>query len=186
MIVLGVTGRSQNGKSSAAKAIAKEAASQNLNARVFELSQYVLEDCIAQGRIPAGKTRPELNDEEVGHLVTVGMERRGTDPDHWVKILTCDIEQSKPDVAICPNLRFYNEATAIRNLGGKIIRVISYVVDGVEFISQTRDPNHQSEIEQYFLVADYFLVTKRGEAALLGKQAATLFRYLQDKNDSPR
>jgi len=180
MIVIGITGRSQNGKSTAAKAVSKEAASGGLAPAVFELSHYVLADAIRQGRIEPSKTRADCDDADVKQLVLVGMERRSRDPDYWVRILAEDISAKNPDVALVPNLRFLNEAAMIRQLGGSIVRVVSYVVDGVEYISRDRDANHVSEIEHYSINADYFLVTKRGEPGLLSKQAATLFNHLKE------
>lgn len=181
MLIIGITARGQAGKSTVAKAIAKEAAAKGLNVEIFELSNYVLQEAIGMNTIPP-KERSELNPAEVQELVRLGMQRREENPRHWIDLLLKDIQTKKPDVGLIPNLRFLNEAELVRKMDGKIIRVKSYVHDGVEYISPDRDANHISETQQYSINADYFLTTMRGESLLLGRQAATLFGYIWERH----
>lgn len=183
MLVLGIVGRANAGKSTVSKAIMKEATAKGLTAEVFEVSSYILKEATGL-TILSPKSRAELTPSEIEELVKLGTQQREKNPTHWIELLLQDIETKKPDVAICPSIRFLNEAVAIRELGGKIIRIKSYVVDGVEHISMDRNANHISEIEHHSIQADYFLTAMRGESFLLGKQAATLFGYLLERQNS--
>jgi hypothetical protein len=180
MLVIGVCGRAEAGKSSASKAIFKEAVSNGLRPEIFEISSYVLKDAIGQNLV-GDKDRENLTAEEIAQLVNVGTKRRSENPQHWIELLRQDVADRNPDVALIPNLRFLNEADFVRESGGKIIRVKSYVVDGVEFISPSRNANHISEVEHHQIQADHFITVLRGESLLLAKQAATLFNYLYTK-----
>lgn len=178
MLVLGVVGRAQNGKTTVSTAILKEAANQGLKGELFEFGSYVLKEAISLNRIPS-KERGQLTDEEIRQLVLLGTERREQDPYYWVKALIEDIGNRQPDVAVVSGVRFLNEAETIqKTLSGKIIRVKSYIIDGVEYISTDRNPNHISETEHHRIVADYYITTQRGESKLTALQAGTLFNYL--------
>lgn len=183
MLVLGIVGRANAGKSTVSKAILKEATAKGLTAEVFELSNYVLKEATGLAILPP-KSRAELVPSEIEELVKLGTQRREENPTHWIELLLQDIETKKPDVVLVPSVRFLNEAVAIRELGGKIIRIKSYAVDGVEWIARDRDANHPSEVEHHSIQADYFLTALRGESFLLGKQAATLFNYLLERQIS--
>lgn len=183
MLVIGVTARSEAGKSTVAKAVAKEATTKGLNVDIFEISNYILKEAIGAKSIPP-KERSELSSDEIEELVKLGVQRREENPEYWIKLLVNDMARKKPDVALIPNIRFENEAQAVRKMDGKIIRIKSYLVDGVEYISTTRNPNHASEIEHYSIKADYFLTAMRGESLLLGRQAATLFGYMWERNQN--
>lgn len=177
MIIIGLTGRARSGKSSAARGLVKAAEAKGLTAKIFELSDYVLADLKADGLIPKSATREDLKDN-VGLLVQRGMSRREENPDYWIDALRSDLLTQKPDVAIIPNVRFVNEADLIDSLGGVLIRVKAVIRDGVEYISQDRDPNHVSETSTYLLDADYFLTVKKGQTKLLEAQAGALLNYL--------
>src|SRR5882762_10275129 len=182
MHVFGVVGRARSGKTTAVKAILKEAKKHELHAEVFEFGSYVLKEAIKVGKIP-DKDREQLTPEEIEQLVILGSKRREERPDYWIHLLQKDIVSKNPDIALVPGVRFLNEAQAVRDLGGKIIRVVSYIVDGIEFISPDRNANHPSETEHYSIQADFFLTTRRGESNLLSRQAATLFSYLIEGAD---
>jgi hypothetical protein len=177
MILIGLTGRARSGKSSAARGIMKAAEKNGLNAKIFELSDYVLADLKNDGLIPKSATREDLKDN-VSLLVQRGMSRREENEDYWIDLLRSDLQTYKPDVAIIPNVRFQNEAFSIKAGFGYIVRVTALVKDGVSFISPDRDPNHVSEISTRDIEADYFLTAKKGHTKLLEKQAEALLNYL--------
>ena len=181
-MIIGITGRARSGKSTVAKAILASAKEAGLSAKIYELSDYVLQDLKDSEDIPSTATREDLK-ENVSLLVKRGMERRKEDEDYWVKKLQEDYDKNTPDIAIVPNIRFHNEAYFVKNSScfvvGCIIRVSALVKDHVEFISPDRDPNHESEITTYDIDADYFLTTKKGESKLLSIQATSLFNYLE-------
>lgn len=179
-VVIGITGRARTGKTTVAKAILKEAAAKGLMAESFEMGSYVLKEAIGIGSVPP-KDRASLTNKEIEELVRLGTSRREENPRHWIDLMVQDIEEKKPDVALVPSIRFLNESEAVRKMDGRIIRVKSYLLDGVEFISPDRDPNHASEVENYSINADYFLTAMRGESILLARQAATLFGYIWER-----
>ena len=181
ILTLGICGRAQHGKTTTAKAILKAAAAKDLKAESFEMGSYVLKEAIGIGSIPP-KERSELNEKEIAELVNLGMKRREENPHHWVNLMLEDIEEKKPDIALVPSVRFINEAEAVRKMDGKIIRVTTYVVDGVPYISNDRNANDLSEVQNYSINADFFLTTMRGESLLLSRQAATLFGYIWERH----
>lgn len=181
-MIISVLGRAEVGKSTVAKAIVKTAVYMELNAQVYELSNYILTEAIELGSIKK-KARAECTPEDIQELIRLGGLRRGENANYWINILLADIAATKPDVAVFPNLRFPDEATAIQAVGGKIIRVTALNPDGAEYVSRSRDPNDPSETSQRLIVADYYLTTKRGESDLLKMQAETLFKYLYDRRN---
>jgi hypothetical protein len=177
MLLLGLLGKAESGKSSAADAIVNRARSQGLTSRSYELSQYILQSCIDRGLIPQ-KTRKQLDRSEIATLVEVGESVRSRDPELWVRTALLDISADKPQVALVPNIRRQYEAEAIRREGGIILKIVSLNKNGSEFISPSRDPNNELETENLFIQSDYHLTVRRGESVLLKKYAQTLFDYL--------
>lgn len=177
--VIGLVGRARSGKSTTAKSMQSEALSKGLKADIFEMSSYVVADLNTDLPkdlvIPVSYTRENIDPKE---LVKRGMSRRAEDPYYWVNLLNNDIRERRPDIAIIPNIRFLNEANFVRLFDGKLIRVLSLLRDGVEFISPDRDPNHQSETEHLKIEADFVLTNMRGKEKLLDLQARTLLRYI--------
>lgn len=177
MLILGITGRSESGKSTSADTIVAYASQKGLFAKSYELSQYILAHCISKGLIPQ-KTRNQLSKEEVAILVQVGEGVRQSDPEMWIKRAMAEIHEQKPEVSIVPNIRRPYEADMIRRAGGYIIRATSLNKNGSEFISPSRDPNHELESGSGLIQADYFLTTRRGESTLLKSYARTLFDHI--------
>lgn len=181
-MIIGITGRAEAGKSTAAEAIVLRGAALGYKARSYELSGYILRHCIAEGLIPP-KQRQSLTKDEIALLIQVGDSVRQTDPALWAKKALADIAADEPGdsqqlVAIIPNIRRAFEADVIRAAGGVIVRVTALNKNGSEFISQTRDPNHDLETDQYLIRPDYFLQTRRGDSSLLTRFAAALLDHL--------
>ena len=177
-LIVGVTGRARAGKNTVAHGLISGAAKSGQTARVYEFSQYVIKDLNPSWKeVP----REDLLPEEISKLVSHGLEKRKKDPWYWVDRVFSDIVKDKPDVAILPNIRFLNEAEAVKNYGypGVIIRVKTFVKDGIEYISTDRDPNDDMETENQLIQADYFLTVARGQTKLLKMQAESLYEYLK-------
>jgi hypothetical protein len=179
-MILGITGRAETGKTTVGKAIVKTAVYMELVAEVYELSNLVLAEAITLGLIDQ-KTRQECTSGDIGELIALGASRRSQNPNYWMEMVLAEIAEDKADIAVCPNIRFVDEAIAIQAVGGKIVRVTALNPDGSEFVSRSRDPNDASETSQRQIVADYFLTTKRGESDLLKLEASTLFKYLHGR-----
>lgn len=74
----------------------------------------------------------------------------------WVEGL---INFSDNGIILVDDVRFLNEAEAIRMKGGEIIRLVREDMINTD--------NHQSEVEQDLIVANYVIKTKEGEEDLL-------------------
>ena len=177
-MIIGLSGRARHGKSTATEAIIEQAEALGLSYGVYDIGALVLRHCIERGTLP-NKRREDLTREELDTMVKTGKGMREEDPEFWIKKVFEAIEEDRPDVAIIPNIRYLNEAYEFtRNGRGHIIRVVSLNNDGSEYISPDRDSNHPSETELHSYPFDYWIKTKRGDAALVGELAATIFSYL--------
>ena len=63
----------------------------------------------------------------------------------WIDTTYYDILDSRPAIAIFPDVRFENEAKMVTDMGGILIKVTRLNKDGSVFVSLDRDPNHPSE-----------------------------------------
>lgn len=81
--------------------------------------------------------------------------RRGDDPDYWVKLWKEMVRMTGGDVVV-DDVRFLNEAAAVKELGGIIIRInrIDMEQDG---------DTHQSEVEMDQIVADHTINVMTGD-----------------------
>lgn len=86
--------------------------------------------------------------------------RRAQDPDYWVKWGLDKIRtEGLGEVVFMPDTRFKNEADAIRDAGGFIVRVEAD--EDVRYKRIGKTPSHESEAYAMTLVAD-FVVTNNG------------------------
>lgn len=72
---------------------------------------------------------------------------RRVDPSRWVRCLDAQIQEDQPVVALVPDVRFKNELDYIHDNGGVSFCVRRFSMEGEEYVSDDRDPNHPSEIE---------------------------------------
>jgi hypothetical protein len=112
-------------------------------------------------------------------LQRIGSERRAEDPEYWVKKCFKTITDEKPHIAIITDVRYLNEAAAIKAVGGYVIRVSRWTKEGFQYIAEDRPADHPSEVELDDYNFDYEIVAKTGQAAWVAQQAITLANYLQ-------
>lgn len=177
-LIIGFSGRARHGKSEASKAIADHVNDHGEVARLYDIGDMIRRYCIAGGILPLIE-RADMTREQLEILINVGKERRLVDVNFWIGQLMQQIAIDKPDVAICPNLRYQNEAETVRRWGGYVVRMNRLNHDGSTFISEDRPANDTSETNLEFWPADFYLVTKDGHAALAAEQAITLYEYLR-------
>jgi hypothetical protein len=72
---------------------------------------------------------------------------RKDDPNYWVKKWTYFIQRYDTDFIFVDDLRFMNEAAAVKNLGGVVIRIIRPSIGD--------EDTHQSETEMDLIPADF-------------------------------
>ena len=83
--------------------------------------------------------------------------RRGDDPDYWVmqwKLALVELLQEDETIVVVDDVRFKNEAEAVRAHGGIIIRLNRTDMESTD--------GHVSETEQDTIVADYTIETGAG------------------------
>lgn len=134
MIIVGISGKMRSGKDTAAKAIQEFIP----NSRVWHWADLVKECTAAALGLPLDHFKDDLNkikDYQVGPGMTmtgreilqkVGTEcfRNNIHTDFWVTRLFSRITQDKEtNLHIIPDTRFPNEADAIKNAGGYVIRI---------------------------------------------------------------
>jgi len=134
---------------------------------------WVLPDSKAEksARAPYGK-HPKL-------LQWWGTEfRRAQDQDYWVNQWKAAINP-KANIVLATDMRFFNEAAAIKSVGGFTVRVSRKDQHGTLFIDPSRDPLHASETQLDNYNYDYEITVKTGDQMLLEEWAITLVHYLR-------
>lgn len=95
--------------------------------------------------------------------------RRAQDPNYWVKQFKERLKKDNPDVALVTDVRFENEAEAIHDLGGYLVKVTRTTEPDIEV------PMHPSES----MLDDYSRWDFEIKAANLGelkKQAVAIYK----------
>lgn len=104
--------------------------------------------------------------------------RRAQDSDYWVKQWKAALDP-KANIIMATDMRFLNEAAAVKSVGGFTVQVNRKNVDGTPFVDPTRDANHASEIQLDGFNYDYQLIVKTGDLPLLDEWATALVYYLR-------
>ena len=200
-LILGFSGRARHGKSEACEAIAKYVATEvwrpktgelctchtpgiacqrRATATIYDIGNFVRLYCIGKGRLPAVE-RKDMTKEQLQVLIDVGKEKRAEDPDYWLKPMFTAIGADQPDVALIPNLRYWNEVDAVKRANGYVVRVTRMTGTGADFISPDRNPNDVSETSLYHCwETDFYITVKDGHAELVRKQAVAIYQYLSE------
>lgn len=156
-----------------------------------ELGSYVVPPDESNGfvhrQIPSW-VKPEPN-AEVSPLAPYGKHpkllqwwgteyRRAQDPNYWVK-KCMDSIPANLDIAMITDVRFPNEADAVKQRGGYNIQVQRLREDGRPFFSSDRPVDHPSETALDGYNWEFHIKVKEPHAALVGEQAITLCEYLR-------
>ena len=104
--------------------------------------------------------------------------RRGQNPNYWVDQWKAAINP-KADIVLTTDMRFTNEAAAVKSVGGFTIQVNRKNVDGTRFIDPTRESLHVSETQLDGYNYDHEITVKTGDLVLLEEWAITLVHYLR-------
>lgn len=180
-LIIGLSGKAEHGKTAASHIIREWVVRQGGTSDIFEISGLIVDHCIKLGLLPPGMTREKCNEAQIKLLVDEGSRMRNeVDPQYWTNLIVPTMLASGLDVAICPNLRFPQEAQAVRDAGGYVWRVNRLNQDGSPFVSTTRDPNHECETSLDRWPSDFYLYNMTGHGALLEELVVTLFEYIVD------
>lgn len=106
--------------------------------------------------------------------------RRAQNKNYWVDQWKAAINP-KADIVLTTDMRFLNEAKAIKDAGGYTVRVSRLDAHGAQFLDVNRDSLHRSETELDSYNYDYQITVKTGDQVLLEEYAITLVQYLRAK-----
>jgi hypothetical protein len=98
--------------------------------------------------------------------------------DYWIKKCFASMPQNL-DVAMITDVRFTDEAEAIKQRGGYTINVQRLRENGTQYFSTDRPVDHPSETQLDNYNWDFYLKIPSGHAALTGELAVTLAEYLR-------
>lgn len=99
--------------------------------------------------------------------------RRGDNPDYWVNIWKQNVDKAvniDRDHVVCDDVRFLNEAKAVKDMGGVIVRIVRPDI--------TDTGSHQSEVEMDQIEADYTVTAKKDNLRVLFNQLDDIFNSL--------
>jgi hypothetical protein len=104
--------------------------------------------------------------------------RRNQDPEYWTTKWKAAINP-KADIVMATDMRFPNEAEAIKSVHGYTVNVSRLNVDGTPFVDPSRPSDHPSETALDGYNYDYRIVVKTGDQVLLEEYARTLVHFLR-------
>lgn len=115
-----------------------------------------------------------------GLLQRLGTEgiRNGVHPDAWIMAFENRVASLGAEWVVVPDLRFLNEAEAIRNLGGIVIRVLGNP-DRMAAQMGGRSVGHASEVEGSLIRADHTLDNRSDGLAGLTEKVNALAQLLR-------
>lgn len=149
--VVGLGHRARHGKDSAARFLVE---AYPKDVRRFSFADALYAHC----RIEHGMTRKD------GPLLQrVGVEKRSTDPNVWIRALYWAIVDNPVPVAVITDVRFQNEAAFVKRLGGVTIKVERRLANGDLYQTSDRDPHHITETDLAVYPWDEVITNREGE-----------------------
>jgi hypothetical protein len=104
--------------------------------------------------------------------------RRAQNQNYWVDQWKAGLNPNA-NIIVSTDMRFLNEAAAVKSVGGFTVQVNRKNGDGTPFVDPTRPADHVSETELDGYNYDYQLTVKTGDLALLDQWATALVYYLR-------
>jgi hypothetical protein len=155
MNLIAFTGSMGTGKSTAVQYLKDLNIEKRVDLVKFAAPLYDIQE-VVYNRIKAAHTRPETFTKDRKLLQWLGTEwGRSIDANLWVNLWKAEVKSISdkyPDaVIVCDDCRFDNEAKAVREMGGKIIKIIS-TKSGERIDTKAGIKQHSSESgisEQY-------------------------------------
>lgn len=178
-LLIGFSGRAKHGKTECCEGIKQHVESEGGTAAIYDIGDMIRRYCIETGRLPQIE-RKDMNREQLTLMIYVGREKRAIDENFWIDQVFDRAAKEKPDVALCPNLRYRNEAEMFKQKGAFVVRVQRLNENGSVYISDDRPPNDPLETELEFWSADFYLTGKPGQIALVKTQALCIYEFLKE------
>ncbi len=181
MLLLAFGNKARHGKDTAGEAVVAHFVQQQamlrrhygkapkgLAAQLFKFAEALYAECREQHGM-VGKDAPLLQ--------RVGSERRAENSNYWVDKVFSQIDKDNPAVAVITDLRYQNEAEAVKARGGFTIQVSRLNRDGSPYIADDRPAGHPSEIDLDSYSFDFYIKAYTREVALIQEQAITIAEY---------
>jgi hypothetical protein len=112
-------------------------------------------------------------------LQRIGQEKRQELGDNfWFDQAVKKIDPTA-GVVIVSDVRYRNEAEGLKKLGGVMVDIHRYRVDGSRYIASDRPTDHPSEVQLDGYPFDAIITNMSGHQALYEEQAITLVHYFR-------
>ncbi len=179
MIIIAFGNKAQNGKDTAGEAVVDFYKRKKLNVlrhglidraptvAIFKFAEELYHECC----VSHGMT---IKDPAL--LQRIGQARREENQNYWVDKLMVQLDHSPYDIAVITDIRYVNEAKAVKARGGWLINVSRINGDGTPFISPDRDPKHISEVALDGYNFDFYIRSK--SSVLTGELAIATAEYI--------
>jgi hypothetical protein len=160
VLIIGLGHKARHGKNYVATEIVKEADKHGLYAKEYGFAHALKAYC----RVAYGMRK---KDPELLQVVGTNIFRK-YQPDVWVEVLLAQLDEERPDIAVISDVRFPNEAEAIRHAGGLLYKITRLADRGVPYVAPDRDPFHPSEtaLDDYLGWEHHFAITNGNTAGL--------------------
>lgn len=109
--------------------------------------------------------------------------RRNFGENYWVDKMFASIPANL-DIALISDVRFPNEADAIKTRGGYTVKITRLRSDGSIYVANDRPADHPSEVALDNYNWQFQLINSEGHGALLAEEAVTLAVYLKQLGPS--
>ena len=103
--------------------------------------------------------------------------RRAENQNYWIDKWKEQVSNFK-GIVVCGDLRFWNEAEGVKELGGYTVNVERLNPEGTRFFATDRQKDHISETQLDGFNFDFYIKVATGHVALVEQQAITLAEYL--------
>lgn len=182
MILIGLSGKAQNGKDTFADMITEVYPSSRKYAFADDLKAYCKLHHEELFKIYPHVPRTRKDDPVYGY--TAMLQHIGTNitrtknPNHWIDIVKKKIDKDNSFVSIVTDVRFPNEADWIKSEGGFLINLIRLNKDGSRFVDPLRD-SHISENSLDNYPFDLGITLLDGHIDYLKLVASTIIPFMQ-------
>lgn len=120
-----------------------------------------------------------MTEKDAPLLQKIGASRRAENENYWIDKVLKKIP-SNLDIAVISDVRYLNEAKAIKAIGGYLINVTRLNPGGTPYVADDRPANHPSEIDLDNYDWDFYIKVHSGETVILAEQAITIVEYLRN------
>lgn len=175
-MLIGFTGKAGVGKSTACKMVMedlpdvkhinfKDGLVRELKEKFPDLLEQIAIETGGEGVDSLFSTKPPLMRTLMQNFGTD--VRRKDDPDYWIEQWMKSVLENQQFHIVCDDVRFINEANALKKLGGTLVRITR---DDI-----TNTGSHQSEVEMDQIEVDVTISGVAGDHENLHKQVRELY-----------